>query len=64
MWPFKKKKIVSNVIEAEEVQPKDMNTTMILNLEVKHFLKANGYESIDVLKPFLRLTSKRLNKGC
>ncbi len=64
MWPFKKKKIVSNVIEAEEVQPKDMNTTMILNLEVNHFLKVNGYESIDVLKPFLRLTSKRLNKGC
>jgi hypothetical protein len=64
MWPFKKKKIVSNVIEAEEVQLKDMNTTMILNLEAKQFFKVNGYESIDMLKPFLRLTFTRLNKGC
>jgi hypothetical protein len=63
MWPFKKKKIISNIIKAEEVQPKDMNTTMILNLEAKHFLKVNGNESIDMLKPFLKLTSKQLNKG-
>ena len=61
MWPFKKKKIVSNIIEAEEVQLKDMNTVMIINLEAKHFITVNGYESIDTLMPFLRLTSKRLN---
>jgi hypothetical protein len=63
MWPFKKKKNTSNIIKAEEVQPKDMNTTMILNLEAKHFLKVNGNESIDMLMPFLKLTSKQLNKG-
>jgi hypothetical protein len=63
MWPFKKKKNTSNIIKAEEVQPKDMNIIMILNLEAKHFLKVNGNESIDMLKPFLKLTSKQLNKG-
>jgi hypothetical protein len=63
MWPFKKKKIISKIIKAEEVQPKDMNITMILNLEAKHFLKVNGNESIDMLMPFLKLTSKQLNKG-
>lgn len=59
MWPFKKKKNTLNIIKAEEVQPKDMNITMILNLEAKHFLKVNGYESIDMLMPFLKLTSKQ-----
>lgn len=63
MWSFKKKKSISNIIEPEEVQPKDMNAKMILTLEAKHFLKVNGKKSVGMLKPFLRLTFKQLNKG-
>ena len=39
MWPFKKKKNISNIIEAEIVQLKDNDIMMILTLEAKHFLK-------------------------
>jgi hypothetical protein len=63
MWPFKKKKITSNIIAAEEVQLKDVNIQMILNLEAKHFFKVNGYKSINMLKPFLRLTFKQFKRG-
>ena len=63
MWFFKKKKSNQNIIEPEEVQPKDMNAKMILTHEAKHFLKVNGKKSVGMLKPFLRLTFKQLNKG-
>ena len=63
MWSFKKKKSISNIIEPEEVQPKDMNAKLILTLEAEHFIKVNGKKSVGMLKPFLRLTFKQLNKG-